>query len=295
MAKFRIVPHKRLQEWIAEERGYFAAEGLDYEFQWDKGYDVWRRGEVTAAEGAPAPVLAGAFESMADGRACEVSSACHWAVTMASSAQQGRMWGHAYSVVPSGIMVAADSRLRGPADLAGVEIGVGYHSGSHFSCLQALDPVLGARNVKLAFSGGPDDRLDLLLEGRLEAANVFGMQKDVVEQHGFRKVLDTTFMIGFLLSAETELEDAERYFRALRRAQRDLDAEPERYKHYYLRELDEKYHAFVDVRLFGAGERLVFEPYTRELFEQTHRWLRELELFPPEQVGTADYAEAVVG
>ena len=27
--KFVIEPHFRLQEWIAEEKGYFAAEGLD--------------------------------------------------------------------------------------------------------------------------------------------------------------------------------------------------------------------------------------------------------------------------
>ena len=33
MTKFVIAPHMRLQEWVAEEKGYFAAEGLDYEFR----------------------------------------------------------------------------------------------------------------------------------------------------------------------------------------------------------------------------------------------------------------------
>ena len=32
MTKFRIQPHGRLQEWVAEEKGYFKNEGLDYEF-----------------------------------------------------------------------------------------------------------------------------------------------------------------------------------------------------------------------------------------------------------------------
>ena len=32
MSKFRIQPHNRLQEWVAEEKGYFREEGLDYEF-----------------------------------------------------------------------------------------------------------------------------------------------------------------------------------------------------------------------------------------------------------------------
>ena len=33
MSKFVIQPHFRLHEWVAEEKGYFAAEGLDYEFR----------------------------------------------------------------------------------------------------------------------------------------------------------------------------------------------------------------------------------------------------------------------
>ena len=32
MTRFRIQTHGRLQEWVAEERGYFTDEGLDYEF-----------------------------------------------------------------------------------------------------------------------------------------------------------------------------------------------------------------------------------------------------------------------
>jgi hypothetical protein len=28
----KILPHGRLQEWVAEEQGYFAAEGLEYSF-----------------------------------------------------------------------------------------------------------------------------------------------------------------------------------------------------------------------------------------------------------------------
>ena len=31
--KFLIQPHFRLHEWIAEQKGYFTDEGLDYDFQ----------------------------------------------------------------------------------------------------------------------------------------------------------------------------------------------------------------------------------------------------------------------
>jgi NitT/TauT family transport system substrate-binding protein len=47
-----------------------------------------------------------------------------------------------------------------------------------------------------------------------------------------------------------------------------------------------------DVRRFGAGERIVFEPYTREMFERTHRWMERWQLFdsPAEERSTYEHA-----
>src|SRR5215468_7671683 len=117
MALFRIMPHGRLQEWVAQEKGYFTAEGLDYTFVHDYSTETSRAAQsVEPAE--VREVRQGAFESMQDGRACEVS--------MAASAQHGRMWGHAYAVTPSGIYVPPESPIRKAGDLAHVEVAVGY-------------------------------------------------------------------------------------------------------------------------------------------------------------------------
>ena len=269
MSKFRIMPHGRLQEWVAQEKGYFEDEGLDCEFV--RNALLAPDATVVSAADAPGGVMTGAFESMEAGRACDVSSACHWAVNMASSAEHGRMWGHAYSVTLGGIYVAPESDLRTPEDLLKVDIGVGFHSGSHFSTLQALEPFIAPADVKLSFIGGPGDRLDLALERRMQAVDVFGMQRDILEYFGFRKVIDTSFMIGFLISGDAETEEVHKYFNALRRAQVDIDVEPERYKHYFLKEMPPKYRDKVDVRAFSTGERIVFEPYTRAMYERTHR------------------------
>jgi len=211
MGKFRIQPHGRLQEWVAEEKGYFTAEGLEYEFvRGGRGAPA-----VSTVQAADGQVMTGAFESMEDGRACEVSSACHWAVNMASSGDHGLMWGHAYSVTQAGIMVPPESPLTGPDDLREIEVGVGFHSGSHFSALQALQPFIDAKNAKLRFIGGPNDRVDMLLDRKIQAANVFGLQKDILEQQGFRCILNTTFMIGFLINGDPDVEDCHKYFNAL--------------------------------------------------------------------------------
>ena len=293
MAKFRVQTHARLQEWVAEEEGYFADEGLDYEFV--PGPTPMRAAGVAPADAAPPEVIDGAFESYERGRECEISSACHWAVGMAASALHGRMWGHAYSVTPSAILVPPESPIRRPADLAGADIAVGYHSGSHFSTLQALEGVLTPAQTSLRFIGRPLDRLAALLDRQVPAGAVFGTPLYVLEQQGFRRILDSTFMIGFLIAPGTDDADVERYFRALRRAQRAIDLTPERWKHYFLRELPAAYHPLADVRGFGLGERIVFEPYTRAMYERTHRWMVDRAIFPPEQVGTAGYELAVLG
>ena len=65
MGKYVIQSHQRLQEWVAEEHGYFAAEGLDYEFQ-AKGLaqDSKQTSTVRSADALPAQVRAGAFEEV---------------------------------------------------------------------------------------------------------------------------------------------------------------------------------------------------------------------------------------
>ncbi len=294
MAKFRIMPHSRLQEWVAEEKGYFGDEGLDYEFIIPDLVDRFRNPTIESEEEAPAEVKSGAFEAMEAGRACEVSSACHWAVNMAAHAESGRMWGHAYSMTPSGIWVAPESTIQKPEDLADVEVAVGYHSGSHFSALQALENILPKEQIKLQFVGGPLDRLQLSLDRRVQCANVFGTPSYVLEQQGFRKVLDTSFMIGFLINGNASTEQLWAYFNALQRAQREIDLSKELYQHYFLKELPERYHSMFDHRRAGIGERLVFEPYTKENFEKTHRWMIEWEIFPKDQLGIAEYENVVV-
>ncbi len=293
MAKFRIMPHSRLQEWVAEEKGHFRDEGLDYEFITPDLIDRYRNPTIVSGEGAPAEVKRGAFESMDAGRACEVSSACHWAVNMAARTESGRMWGHAYSMTPSGIWVAPESPIQKPEDLADVEVAVGYHSGSHFSALQALENILPKDQIKLQFVGGPLDRLQLSLDRRVQSANVFGTPSYVLEQQGFRKVVDTSFMIGFLINGNATNEQLWAYFNALQRAQREIDLAKELYQHYFLKELPGRYHSMFDHRRAGIGERLVFEPYTKENFEKTHRWMIEWEIFPKDQVGMAEYENVV--
>ena len=87
MAKFIVEPHFRLQEWVAEEKGYFRAEGLDYEFR-----------ELIRSTGGQHHNKGGqgAFQSIEKGREADVSCACHWTVNVAASNGHAKLYADAY-------------------------------------------------------------------------------------------------------------------------------------------------------------------------------------------------------
>jgi NitT/TauT family transport system substrate-binding protein len=126
-----------------------------------------------------------------------------WAVNMASSGGHGRMWDHAYMLTSAGIMALPESLIRRPKDLRGMGIGVGYHSGSHYSCLQYLEPFVAPRDVKLSFIGGPSDWTSLICDRKIAAANMSGTEKDALEQLGIRMASSTRSTCGASLSPAT--------------------------------------------------------------------------------------------
>ena len=291
MDKFIIAPHMRLQEWVAHEKGYFSDEGLDYEFR-DGKRSV---SSIKTAEEISPDLRSGAYQSFeGQGRGCSISSACHWTVNMAASAGHGRVWGEAYSVSPSGIYVQPDSSIKQPEDLANVPITVGYQSGSHYSTIQALEAFLPRDQIKLHFGGMLFQRLELLVDGEVTAGNAFGGPLYLLEQLGFRKIIDTTFMVAAMVEEDVDPADVRKCYRALKRAQADIDLRPELYTHYYKNIFPDRFHEIMDTRTFGPGERIVFQPYSKEMFEVTHKWVEDWEIFPEGKGGTAAYEESVV-
>jgi len=281
MAKFVIQPHGRLQEWIAHEKGYYRDEGLDYEFV--PSLSSGRAKQIDAA-GKVAEIRSGAFESYQQaggnkGVKSDISCACHWAVGRADVRSIGVMWRDAYVVTPGGIMVPPESPIARPEDLAGQDIAVGFHSGSHFTTIQALEPFLSRDKIKLKFVGSVWARVDVSVDRDTPATSVWGLTYQVLEQLGFRKVVDTSFMIGFMFPVGVDPAEVEKYMKGMKRAQMDLDFEPERYKAYYRNEIPDRYQDKVDVRRFSPGERIVFLPYTDEVRNKTQAWIDERGLF----------------
>src|SRR5689334_16323443 len=287
MAKFVIAPHMRLHEWVARDKGYFEAEGLDCEFQdqlrsaGDKLHDLGDR--------------VGAYQTFERGRTSDVSCACHWTVNVAASVGHGKLYPHAYSVSPAAVFVPPESEITHPSQLAGVPISVGYQSGSHYATIQALEQYLKPDEINLSFADGLlFRRMEKLIDREVPAASLFSGPYYFMEQLGFRKVIDQTFMMAMSVSGNPDPEDLKKYFRALRRAQRDIDLRPELYTHHYRNEFPARFLEQMDTRRWGPGERIVFEPYTKEVFEESFKWIAERNIFPEGGMGAGRYEESVI-
>lgn len=287
MANFVIAPHMRLHEWVARDKGYFDREGLDYELsdqlvsQSGKLHDLGDK--------------VGAYQTFERGRTSNINCACHWTINVAASVGHGKLYPHAYSVSPAAVFVPPESNISHPGQLAGVPVSVGYQSGSHYSTIQALEQYLPSDQIALSFADGLlFRRMEKLIDREVPAAAVFSGPYYFLEQLGFRKIIDSTFMMASMVTGDADVEDVRKYFRALRSAQRDIDLRPELYTHYYKEEFPARFRDQIDPRRWGPGERLVFEPYTREAYEEAREWIAAHGIFAPGEMGSGHYEETVL-
>ena len=261
-----------LNDFVAHEEGFFAAEGLDVDLDWKifrgtqsswKDLDYFHRPQDQPYTEDKHEVIQGA---------------CVWGTICNASAGMGRVVHDAYGVSPWAIFVRPDSRIRKPEDLKDVPISVGMRAGSHFNVPYRLEKYLPLESIKVVNTGGFGARLKALLDGEVEAASLLPPQIAMAEQLGLRKIIADRFKTLWWVpeSADTELVRA--YLRALDRAERAMDADLAKYlPHWKLAVPVEfaTYHPW-DFSQFGRGERFVYKPLPREEFdatlEQVRRW-----------------------
>ena len=261
-----------LNDFVAHQEGFFAAEGLDVEFDWQtfrgtqsswKDLDYFHRPQD---------------RPYTDDKQDVIQGACVWGSICNASAGMGRFVPDAYGLSPWAIFVRPESRIERPEDLKDVPISVGMRAGSHFNVPYRLEKYLPLAHIKTVNTGGFGARLKALLDGEVEAASLLPPQIAMAEQLGLRKVIADTFHTLWWVPENSEADVVRFYLRALDRAEQAMDADLEKYLPLWRLAVPaefETYHPW-DFSKFGRGERFVYQPIPREEFdatlEQVKRW-----------------------
>jgi len=261
-----------LNDFVAMQEGYFAAEGLDVEFDWQtfrgtqsswKGLDYFQR-----------PQDRPYTESKQD----VVQGACVWGTICNASAGMGRVVTEGYGDSPWTIFVRLESKIRKPEDLKDVPISVGMRAGSHFNVPYRLEKYLPLEHIKIVNTGGFGARLRALLDGEVEAASLLPPQIAMAEQLGLRKIIEDRFKTLWWVPENSPAEVVHGYMRALNRAEQALTADPKKYMPLWKLAVPAEFENFHpwDFSKFGRGEKFVNEALTNgefdAVFTQVQRW-----------------------
>jgi hypothetical protein len=264
----RVVPHfMRLHEWIALEENFYEAEGLKPELLSDVTHDVSSHGRD--------PYFDRPQDRPFRSEGMEVAnSACEWGSVCNAGAGMGKFVPDLYGVARFSLFVRPESRLTRVGDLADVPVGVGLMAGSHFTTLRTLEMVLPSDHIKIENIGGPGRRLQALLDGEVEVANLLDPEIAIAEIKGLRKLAQGEFRTLFWVSPSIAPLTLGAYFRTLQRADDALRKTPSRYQHLWKRNLPPALEGDYDWSRFGLGELLVFEAYPETTFAETVAFAR---------------------
>jgi NitT/TauT family transport system substrate-binding protein len=272
LEKVKVAPKGMgLNDFVAQEEGYFAAEGLAVELDWKtfrgtqsswKGLDYFQRPQDRPYTEAREDVIQGA---------------CVWGSICNASAGMGRFVHEAYGVSPWAIFVRPDSKIHRPEDLKDVPVSVGLRAGSHFNVPYRLEKYLPLQSIKTVNTGGFGARLTALLEGEVEAASLLPPQIAMAEQLGLRKVVEDEFHTLWWVPENAKPDVVRAYLRALDRAEAVLKGDLTRYLHLWKIAVPAEFgDREWDYQRFGRGERFVYQPIPRSEFDevlaQVERW-----------------------
>ena len=272
-------PFQGLPELVAYDEGLFEKEGLQIEWaDREQGVEKKVEAEVTSPKGVDPFASHGKLfeQGKADMyNACEWGNYCRVQDTGAGSRQLGRRAIIAYSA----LVVAPDSPVFTPQQLANKVIGVPFYFGTHYIALHMLEGFLPRDMIKLCRApNGSRYRLDALMRGEVDATTLTEPHATLAEKKGCRTICSAFFHGTEVASARVDAETYAAFNRAVREAVRRITADKRRYLHYFIDYYATKDPEIAALKVEDLREsRLVVSdpaPIPSNEMQRTYDWLK---------------------
>jgi NitT/TauT family transport system substrate-binding protein len=272
-------PFQGLPELVAFDEGLFVQEGLDVAFvDRDQGNTRKLDTSVTDPKGVDPFASHGKLfeQGLADMyNACEWGNYCRVGSTGAGSRQLGRR----AIVTFSAMVVAPDSPVFTPQQLANKLIGVPFYFGTHYIAMHMLQGFLRRDEIKLCNApNGSRYRLAALLKGEVDAVTLTEPHVTLAEKIGCRIICTAFFHGTEVASDRVDAETYAAFNRAVREAVRRINANKRAYLHYFI-----DYHGRTDPQIAALKvedlreSRLVVcdpAPIPLDEMQRTYDWLK---------------------
>jgi NitT/TauT family transport system substrate-binding protein len=169
------------------------------------------------------------------------------------------------------IVTRPNSDYYEPEQFKDVPIAVSPYNGSHFTTLKLLEGFVAKEHIKITNAGTMEERLAAIGRGDVAAGSFMEPWISVAQKQGFRIIMESHSTRSEAAGDELDGPTLAAMFRAQTAAAELINANPQKYEHYFLAEAK---------GLLEPGElqawRLLYGPivpYTRERFEYTYNWM----------------------
>ena len=228
-------PFQGLPELVAFDEGLFTAEGLDVSFvDRDAGNRMGTETGVTGPDGLDPFASHGKLfeQGKADMyNACEWGNYCRVQDTTNGSRQVGRR----AILVYAALVVAPDSKVYTPQQLAGALVGVPYYFGTHYLALHMLEGFLPRDLIRTCRASNLSGRrLESLLAGEIDATTLTEPFITLAEKQGCRIVCLAPYHGTEVAAEKVDADTYGAFNRAVKQAVRRIEADKKKYLQYFI-------------------------------------------------------------
>ena len=258
---------------VARDEGLFEKEGLDLEILATPG-----TGQLGADRQAlKKDIFDRTMEGIYNDGGVDQYRMCEWGVmkrtveAVANGQRPAKIVALGAAMSKMAIVVGPNSHIYDPEQLKNTAVAVSPFNGSHFTTLKMLEGFIRKEEIQVTNAGTMQERLEAVRKGEVAAGNFYEPWISVAQKQGFRILMESHTTRSEAASEALDGPTLAAMFRAETVAAEMINADPNKYAHYFLNEVE----GLLEPEEFQSW-RLLYGPpvpYTRERFDDTYSWM----------------------